>query len=621
MATYFGIDLGTTQTLIAHYKPPQREKKAGSFELIPIYYEKYEYDRASGKYLSNIRSVEEYAGKPPIMPSLMYLDERTGPDGKTHICRLVGDAAKARVEELGDYGGRFYTNAKSKLESDYKPDENGITAEDVIYELLLACFQSISKYVEQNAIGFPRAIIEKRLMGCQIGVSMPLATNPEFSRVLLTQARQAALDAGFNNVDDKIQLIEEPTAALANYLTREMHRGSASDCRFFHGGSQSGIAMVVDLGGGTTDVAVRLFQLTEEGKIEFKGNCAARSGQIIRRADNARPAFGGLDFDDRIASYLVYLFNEKYTQNQKESTFVYGTLRTFNGEIRFRREVGEPMRKRIRNHAEKIAKQIKEAFSDETLEEYESPDIIGLKGDEDYFRFDFQMTRSQYEELIYPLLENEMARKFLPSQESETVERIITQTVADAGLKTLSDLDFVYLTGGTSMMPDVRHWIERYIGSSCQIIWANDRPPEEAYKNCLTDIANGIALFLPDNSSLGHFEKGLSNAVLIDVQNGLPQVLIEKGTLYPNEGRKEDVVPVESVVGIRIRLYSAPSAYSEDLRILGEYRIDRNKVIPPGTMLSFRYYLDVDKQITLIAFYKDDRGQEKEARLDLQRLN
>lgn len=620
MASYFGIDLGTTQTLIACHRPPQRGSEAGSFELLPIYYEKYEYDSASGQYLSNIRSAEEYAGKSPIMPSLLYLDQRTGPDGNVHTCRLVGDAARNRVESLSDYGGRFYTNAKAKLENNCKPDENGITAADVTYELLLVCFQSIHEYIVRKAKDIPKPMIERRLMSCQIGVSTPLATNSEFSRVLLEQARHAAADAGFRNVDDRIQLIEEPTAALANYLTREIRRGSASDCRFFRDGLSSGIAMVIDLGGGTTDVAVRPFQVTKEGKIEFKHDCVTRSGRIVEQADNARAAFGGLDFDDRIAAYLIYLFNEKYLRDHG-AAFVYGTLDTFDGEVRFRREIGNSMRKRIRSHAEKIAKQVKEAFTDEALEKYESPDVVGLKDEDDHFRFEFQMDRSEYEKLIHPLLENEMAKKFFPSRESETVERIITQTLVNAGLKLLSDLDFVYLTGGTSMMPDVRRWVEKYISGSCQIIWANDRPREESYQNCLTDIANGVALFLPEKNGLGEFKKGLSNAVLIDVQNGLPQVLIAKGTKCPSSGELENGMPVESVVGIRVRLYSAPSAYSEDLCILGEYRIDRNKVIPPGTMLRFRYHLDIDKQITLVAFYKDEWGREKEARLNLQRLN
>lgn len=80
------------------------------------------------------------------------------------------------------------------------------------------------------------------------------------------------------------------------------------------------------------------------------------------------------------------------------------------------------------------------------------------------------------------------------------------------------------------------------------------------------------------------------------------------------------MLPVESVVGIRIRLYSALNEYSPELQILGEYCMNKGKVIPPKTMLSFRYSLDDDKQISLTAFYIDENGNEIEAMLDLKNL-
>ena len=48
--------------------------------------------------------------------------------------------------------------------------------------------------------------------------------------------------------------------------------------------------------------------------------------------------------------------------------------------------------------------------------------------------------------------------------------------------------------------------------------------------------------------------------------------------------------------------------------------MNKGKVIPPKTMLSFRYSLDDDKQISLTAFYIDENGNEIEAMLDLKNL-
>ena len=49
--------------------------------------------------------------------------------------------------------------------------------------------------------------------------------------------------------------------------------------------------------------------------------------------------------------------------------------------------------------------------------------------------------------------------------------------------------------------------------------------------------------------------------------------------------------------------------------------MEKGKVIPPKTMLSFRYQLDADKQITLFAFYVDDRKVQHRVRLDLKKLS
>jgi len=623
---YFGIDLGTTQTLVAKYMPMNiSNREDNTFELIPIYYDKFEYNYEENCYYPNIKTKNEYAGSSLIMPSVLYLDERIGAEGECITYRLVGKAAQHRAAELDDFNGKYYINAKARLESNCPPDENGITAGDIAYELLRVCFDSIRQYIYWSFEDLPPMFFNRKLDGVKIGVSTPLATNTDFSKVLLEQARRAAADVGFRGVDEKIRLIEEPTAALANFIIGEICRKNRLGVESpFLGSSEKGIAMVIDLGGGTTDVAVRPYHLMgkKEGIIDFQSNCLAKSGLWVKRADNARAAFGGLDFDDRIAAYLVCKFNMAYINGgYQQGAFVYGTLENFDGGIRFRDEITSVVRKRIISYATRLAQKMKEAFTDVALEKYELPDIYHLKGPEDPVSFSIFVTRDEYFDLIRPLLENEAAHKFLPGHQHETIEHIVTQTISDAGIQYLSDLDFVYLTGGTSMMPEVRKWIKGYIGNNCPIIWANDRrSSEELFQNCLTDIANGVALSLDASTGLTNYKKSLSNTVMIDVQNGLPKPLIKAGTEYPSKGELKDVLPVESVVGIRIRLYSALNEYSPELQILGEYCMNKGKVIPPKTMLSFRYSLDDDKQISLTAFYIDENGNEIEAMLDLKNL-
>lgn len=624
MASYFGIDLGTTQTLIVEYhESPLLRENENPFKLIPIFYEKYRYDEMSESYRPNIENNEQYAGSRPIMPSVFYIDKRTDRNGNMYTHYLVGEAAQRRAEELDDFAQNYYTNEKAKLETNARPDNNGITAADITYEYLKICFQSIQKYILWRYKDSSERIIERRLQNIKIGVSTPLATNTDFSSILLEKARRAAADVGFRGVDEKIRLIEEPTAALVNYMTSESFRKNifCQQCKPDED-SYSGVAMVMDLGGGTSDVAIRPFKIVKKDKnmnIHFLDSYIARSGANIVRADNARAEFGGMDFDDRIAAYLVHQFNDAYVYGDKTEPFLYGTLDTFDGQMKFRSEIVPAIRELIRSKAIRMAKIVKETFSDSQLEIYQLPDIYHLKGPEDQFKFSIKISRQDYKKLIYPLLEDESAQRFFPG---ETIESIVKQTVKDAGLSHLSDLDFVYLTGGTSMMPEVRSWIKKYIADKCPIIWANERASsEKSLQNCLTDIAYGVALSFDKESGLTDYRQSLANAVMIDTYDGLPKVLIKAGTKCPNEDVLSDVFPVQSVVGIGIRLYSGIDEYSPYLRILGEYRMEKGKVIPPKTMLSFRYHLDADKQITLFAFYVDDRKMEHKVRLDLKKLS
>lgn len=624
MAAYFGIDLGTTQTLIAEYHDsPLLRENENPFKLIPIFYEKYRYDEMSESYRPNIENNEEYAGSRPIMPSVFYIDKRTDRNGNMHTHYLVGEAAQRRAEELDDFGQNYYTNAKARLEANARPDNNGIVADDITYEYLKTCFQSIQKYILWRYKDSSKRIIERRLQNIKVAVSTPLATNTDFSGKLLKQARNAAADVGFMGSDEKIRLIEEPTAALVNYMTSESFRKNifSRQCKPAED-SYSGVAMVIDLGGGTSDVAIRPFKIVKKDKninIHFLDSYNARSGANIVRADNARAEFGGMDFDDRIAAYLVHQFNDAYVYGDKTDPFLYSKTDPFDGQMQFRSEIVPAIRELIRSKAIRMAKIVKETFSDSQLEIYQLPDIYHLKGPEDQFKFSVKISRQDYKKLIYPLLEDESAQRFLSR---DTIENIVKQTVQDAGLSHLSDLDFVYLTGGTSMMPEVRSWLKKYIADNCPIIWANDRASsEKSLQNCLTDIAYGVAWSFDKESGLTDYRQSLANAVMIDTYDGLPKVLIKAGTKCPNEDVLSDVFPVQSVVGIGIRLYSGIDEYSPYLRILGEYRMEKGKVIPPKTMLSFRYQLDADKQITLFAFYVDDRKVQHRVRLDLKKLS
>lgn len=638
MATYFGIDFGTTQTTIIEYGRPGNERRIAP---VPIYYEKYQYDPVNCRYLPGM-------SKDYVMPSVMYLDDRLDTQGKVNTFRLVGTPAQERVEYLNDYGDRYYTNPKAELEGDDTPDDaNQIPPSEICYEILRTCFLSIREYVRRK-MSLGESYMEERALIAQLnrakyGISSPLATSSIFSRAISAVARKVAADIGITT-NNNIFTVEEPTAALTNYLDRELYCiGKAEEEQRLHPGQElsydgpvdvSGkvqVALTIDLGGGTSDVAVRPYYIQTSEEVTRTGrkklirricflNSYLREGKKIYSANNPHSNLGGIDFDARLAGFLMRRYNECYLENGRRPFLLYRLdpdITQYNFSCLFSDWVTDSMKKRITGIANLNARKLKESVW-LNPEVQKMPEVYGLTQEKERFRFSCSITREEYRFLLNTRIRENATRGYLTwsgEREKETIETLVKSTVRKAGLDSFSGIDFVYLTGGTSRMPMIREWLKESVGGNCPIIWAEDESTSVEGSpfmnmNCLTDIASGIAISLDKDKVNDRISHSLSKAILVDVGTGLPRVLVPAGTACPSGDELREPVPVNQLVGIHIMLYSALDEHSPSMRLIGGYELAKNQIFPEGAQVRFRYAIDGDKQVTLFVTYRSDEGEE-----------
>jgi len=201
--------------------------------------------------------------------------------------------------------------------------------------------------------------------------------------------RQATREAGAIAGLEVARIINEPTAATLVYESD--HKGSKK-------------LLVYDLGGGTFDVSV----------VELQDDVV----EVI--ASHGNNQLGGDDFDDLIEDYLLDLLKQDGVT-----------------------DIPGPARARIKRAAENAKKQLSSQPFSLIEEEY----LLDRDGVPYHFRI--ELARSQYEEMITPLLD-------------ETLDSV-HQVLKDANLIATA-IDEILLVGGSTRTPLVQQRLEQEFG-------------------------------------------------------------------------------------------------------------------------------------------------------------
>lgn len=611
MPYYYGIDLGTTNTIVSCLKLVRKENilmlgKSGldMLEAVPIVYEYADWNDTLKCFEA---SPELGAVKPKSLPSVVYEHVYQGVS-----TFLTGQPAIDMYQKDNSaYPERYFENTKSLMDQDV--EYTGLTAADIAYHLLKTCFRSIVEYANASTV--------RKRKPSAIGISYPAARNQRnYLSNLRQAANRAAKEVGLLSEDAAVDFFcttQEPYAAFTGLLVDECMQYNRHRIPMQVLQTESNRCvnlMVVDIGGGTTDIAVQPIQHVNSQMARlpiYPEVCVAHNS---RSAVNLNGDFGGADFDGMLA--------------RKIARRLYSSAGM--GDVNF-----ETISTHAWSRALDCARKVKHHFANNPNDPEFRENIYSFFSKQDIMRMlVLTVTNEEYNEWIRPYIEGELGRiksdedyKRMPDGTLYSFRHLMDVTRLQANCLSWNDVDFIYLTGGMSKIPQIRRMIQEAIsGSTCKLIVSDERYNGEKDEECprFFDIAKGVAVYacLNDDTVIqGDGRKyrdytaapHSSVALLADVGEGLPVVLIDHSQALPVENQeKPDAFISVDVAGINVQLYTGFSAFDPNLKKLTNCFVSLSEhPALGGTAIALRYSIDQNMRTTLAVRYRDAQNQER----------
>lgn len=559
MARYYGIDLGTTNTVVYE----------GAFQL-PMDDEGEEettYSCTPKAFKSDVSNAVSGLS----MPSVLYI--KNDPQDPTKKKMLVGVDAESNALK-GRENAIFLMNTKRFMG---KKDEfeGGYTALDVAVAFLDKCAEAIDN---------KRKVDKKKIC----------LTHPASYNIFASvDTKNAAIQAGFKNVS----VLEEPKAALLSFLYDCIENPERKEELFRkqeeRGGSLT--VLVVDIGGGTTDVTVQTFRIRERREDEEKDpiifsdyfvefmNRDEKDDHRHSQSNNYH-CFGGMDFDMRAMKHLMLMVEREY---EKET----GMSMKDMAENDYERICGVVMRQ-----AEEYKKRLSQVLR-EGLDEYEWPiRVAKLYGD---YSMEIPLKGCDYTAWVSDLCDNTMDAD---CDAQLSVFGIVRETLKKSGY-VLNDLSYVFVTGGMSQYLPIRYMLEEKFGGHDIEVCFSATPTD--------DVARGAALF-GNYFNLEMPATVLNTNYYLDNPCGEPFLLAKEGTVLPLQTQvKENYLEVTNPVEVVISILSGDSSYSGNLRCLTHRKAELIYPDYRGTPIDVRYSISDDQQLSmdLIVHHKNKEDE------------
>ncbi len=555
MASFYGIDLGTTNTVVYE----------GSFNITDDEDER-EYTLTAKPFSSAINA-SHYGLS---MPSMVMVVSAANDPTKRKI--LVGHDAEAN-SKINNRDAVIYLNTKRYTGQDEKITfEGGFTPSDIAVEFLRKCGEAIlprKKDQEEEAWC-------KKLKRNKVCITRPASYNM-FANVA---TEEAAKKVGF----EKINLLDEPQAALLSFLYENVESKALRTEMFQKQAENHGKinVLVIDIGGGTTDVRIqslRISEMSEEEKAEhptifsnYNVEFFNTDGEEHRSTSNNYHGFGGMDFDKAAMEELFIMAEKEYYKK---------TGRSLNDVSEY--EMQQIMAK-IMVKAEDYKKELSKILP-ENRENYEG--LIRLNNLYNDVTIDFPLKRKDYVSWVQPLCEN-------PDMDSVNAQTsvfgIVYQTIQKSGYK-LDDFTYVYVTGGMSQYAPLREMLEeKFKNKKAKLCFS---------EHALDDIARGATLY-GNYFHMTEPKPVLNTNYYIDNPSGEPILLAADGTVLPTGVKTiQNFMRTTNPVEVEIAILDGYGIYDVNLRQIKKMKAQL--IIPDqrGTEIDVRYSIAENQALTL----------------------
>lgn len=551
---YIAIDLGTTNTVLSYGKSYIN----GFFGAEVVRIPQYDNNR-------NMQSEE-------LLPSVYFVDY----DGEVYVGKL---AKWMRSQQ----SSRVIYNSKRFMgtEINWEIDGKSIRPKDVACEILKKC---------KNAS--ERALMRPEITGSVITV--PASFNTDQIRDTI----EAAVMAGFDK--DNIQILSEPTAALIDFINDQSMLVPEERMIDF---STTKRIMVFDIGGGTCDVSIIDVKQNDKN-ISFNEKAVGRYDEL-----------GGVDFDSRAANYLLNKFFNDYKIDpgsvEKDSL-----KEMINNLIIF-----------CENAKEFISSEIKMKTDYGIEDDFDKIEFsLNIPNFYNGQMYSFTMTKREFDEATKNLYFK--SNKIINHQKElikyKNIEDPILNTLKDYGIP-IESIDYVFLTGGMSQYIEVKNRVKEITGK--QIIFSQ-RPLEAVARgaaiyhyysieiskeNELAKLDDCVSADVEDSMETSISTNSvLAEAIMIDVNEGLPKVIIHANQEVPYHDIIRKEFKVSSPTGIKIDIYAGKDEFDSSMRIQRSYTGKFDYPVKTGTPIDIEYNLDHNKYLTMRVIVNDALRQKIE---------
>lgn len=544
-----GIDLGTTNTVVS------------------------KGNKTNFGYLSETIEITQYNEtknviKSKQLPSVLFKN-------KNEDMRYIGLWSKSQKIKQPS---RTISNAKRfiGLETTWKIDDEIFNAKDVATEILKVC-----------RINAEKQFINKQIDG--VTITVPAS----FTNDQIRDTREAAIDAGF--YQDGIKIITEPTAAMISYINDlNMIDEEERPVDF----SKPKNILVFDIGGGTCDVCV--IEIVKENlDITVKEKAVGRYEEL-----------GGIDFDKLAAEKLLNKFlNENKISKENLTDDQYNIMS--NKLLVFAEKAKEKFSIDIDLFGELITPET-------SVYEYTFENFYDNKNQK------FRISKKEFDDATKSLYykPKNRTKDNTEKHKEKNIEDPIINTLKDYKIS-IKDIDYVYLTGGMSQYKNIKDRVQEILNlSEDRIIYA---------KNPMDVCAMGAAIYhyysvkfedrkdeindkidVYKNDIVPDVKTIISESIMIDLVNGLPEIVIPKGTQVPCEGVIKERFKTSSPSGIKINIYAGEDSLDSQMRIQKSWRTTFNTPVATGTDLDIYYNVDEYKELRFKIIVNDFLKQEFE---------
>ena len=492
-----------------------------------------------------------------LLPSVLYIDQ----DGSAY----VGKSAKAMKSQNHK---RVISNSKNFMgESGYKwqIDDKEYSPELVAsYFLKLIRNHLKNKYMNEDLL--KEAVI-----------TVPASFDIDQKRATKTAARLA----GFQ--EDKIILISEPTAAMLDFINEQKKLSESSKIISF---KEPKNILVFDLGGGTCDVSILRIQIIED-KIS-----------VEELEVSPHTLIGGTNFDILAANGVLKDYSEKNNINLKKILSKKNYEELLN-QVIIKCEAAKLMfsgKYQMQSHLEENIRLDMLLKSECPIS---IPNILNGKP------FIYNLSGEKYNQFIKPLINDD------DSNENNILSPI--RKTLNAANMTVEDIDYVFTVGGMSEYPTVNEAIKKYF----------KKEPQQLL-NKMQSVSRGAAVYHYYNVS---FSKNLKESVIditptmpqsifLNVNDGLPITLIEAKTKAGTPKIHENLVSVNSELGVNLELYTGRSNFDPGLKKLKDIKINFPYGVKKGTPISLKIEYTSKGMINFEAWISNDKNIKKNVSID-----